>query len=287
MICVCFWGPCLVMTYCYVMILKRIRSVKARLLMAGNRSSKAGFDESALSYSTSERDVTKSGESGKSRKNAAIKMADEPSGSSGSKDGRLVKETDNEVSPAKSNVTISTLDISGEELQTNMFLDDDKIEAPGERNANGAASVTNHDTTGSLGSNQVAITLTRCPNNIENNEANERERPSPKSLNVPERPGSAVIKRRAEKLSRFQANTRLTVSFFVVILTFVICWLPFCITMLLSVHTDYELPRIPIMATLILGCLNSCCNPIIYGVMNTKYRPGFVALLCRQSNANR
>ena len=80
-------------------------------------------------------------------------------------------------------------------------------------------------------------------------------------------------KRRAEEL-------RLTTSLFVVIIVFTICWFPFCITMFLSVFREEPVPRIPDIATMIFGCLNSTCNPIIYGLMNRKFRAGFAAIYC-------
>ena len=72
----------------------------------------------------------------------------------------------------------------------------------------------------------------------------------------------------------------MTTSLFVVIIVFVICWFPFCITMFLSVFREEKVPRIPDIATMIFGCLNSCCNPIIYGLMNRKFRAGFAAIYC-------
>ena len=41
-----------------------------------------------------------------------------------------------------------------------------------------------------------------------------------------------------------------------------------------------SVPRPLDMATLLLGCANSMCNPIIYGVMNKRFRKGFHRLFC-------
>ncbi|KAK2163622.1 hypothetical protein LSH36_76g02003 [Paralvinella palmiformis] len=73
---------------------------------------------------------------------------------------------------------------------------------------------------------------------------------------------------------------KLTTTFLAVILTFIILWMPFCVTMFISVFSQYPVSRIPNMATIILGCFNSCCNPIIYGVMNKKFRNGYAKLYC-------
>ena len=83
---------------------------------------------------------------------------------------------------------------------------------------------------------------------------------------------------------RRQEELKLTKSFVVVIFCFIICWLPFCVAMFWSVFGKNPPPRIFDMGTLILGYFNSCCNPIIYGVMNNKFRAGYKAILCGQFN---
>ena len=79
---------------------------------------------------------------------------------------------------------------------------------------------------------------------------------------------------------RRKEDLRLTWSFLVVILAFVISWLPFCITMFCSVFLPVPVPRIPDMISLLLGCVNSACNPVIYGVMNKRLRDAFAELFC-------
>ena len=68
---------------------------------------------------------------------------------------------------------------------------------------------------------------------------------------------------------------KLALSLIVVVIVFVICWLPYCISMLIQVFYPHPVPRGFHMFTLILGYANSCCNPIIYGVMNTQFAKGF------------
>lgn len=97
---------------------------------------------------------------------------------------------------------------------------------------------------------------------------------------TPNGPSSSRI---ARKKKRREEEMRLTKSFIVVIFVFILCWFPFCITMFWSVFIRDErksVPRVIDMATLLLGFANSCCNPIIYGVMNRKFRAGFRSLLC-------
>ena len=85
-------------------------------------------------------------------------------------------------------------------------------------------------------------------------------------------------RRRKEKAKA--EELRLTTTLFVVIIIFTICWLPFCITMFMSVFDNEPVPRIPDITTMLLGCLNSSLNPIIYGLMNKKFRSGFATLYC-------
>ena len=85
-------------------------------------------------------------------------------------------------------------------------------------------------------------------------------------------------KRRAKTASerrRKQEELKLTKSFLVVILVFISCWFPFCITMFWSVFSPHPVMRAVDMTSLLLGFFNSCCNPVIYGVMNTRFRAGY------------
>nr|AKQ63047.1 FVRIamide receptor 1 [Platynereis dumerilii] len=90
--------------------------------------------------------------------------------------------------------------------------------------------------------------------------------------------------RRQRALRRRQEELRLTTSLFVVICCFVVCWLPFCIAMFLWVHGQTA-PKSFDLATLLLGCFNSAINPFIYGVMNRKFRQGYIKLFfCFRKN---
>lgn len=96
-------------------------------------------------------------------------------------------------------------------------------------------------------------------------------------------PNGPSSSRMARKKKRREEEMRLTKSFMVVIFVFILCWFPFCITMFWSVFiqdNNKSVPRPIDMASLLLGFANSCCNPIIYGVMNRKFRAGFKSLLC-------
>ncbi|XP_078681702.1 putative G-protein coupled receptor No18 [Branchiostoma floridae x Branchiostoma belcheri] len=90
----------------------------------------------------------------------------------------------------------------------------------------------------------------------------------------------------AKKRKAREDDIKLTKSFVVVILVFTICWLPFCVTMFWSVFSPTPVPRLVDMAALMLGYSNSCWNPIIYGVMNSKFRAAFKELLNKLFQCN-
>ncbi|CAH1780427.1 unnamed protein product, partial [Owenia fusiformis] len=68
---------------------------------------------------------------------------------------------------------------------------------------------------------------------------------------------------------------RLTISLMVVVVTFVLSWLPFCTATLTTVFSEMTLNRAGSMTVLVLGLANSAYNPIIYGIMNKQYQEGF------------
>ncbi|XP_052224826.1 putative tyramine receptor 2 [Dreissena polymorpha] len=80
--------------------------------------------------------------------------------------------------------------------------------------------------------------------------------------------------------SRRREEIRLAFSLIIVVVVFVICWLPYCISMLLSIFYAGPVPRGFRMFTIIIGYANSCCNPIIYGVMNKRFKVGFRRIFC-------
>lgn len=73
---------------------------------------------------------------------------------------------------------------------------------------------------------------------------------------------------------------RLASILLVVVIAFVICWCPYCISMLLSIYAPGFAPRGFHMFTILVGYANSGVNPIIYGVMNRAFRNGFKQLYC-------
>ncbi|XP_052286629.1 octopamine receptor-like [Dreissena polymorpha] len=86
--------------------------------------------------------------------------------------------------------------------------------------------------------------------------------------------------------SKRREEIRLAFSLIIVVLVFVVCWLPYCISMLLSIFYLGHVPREFHMFTIIIGYANSGCNPIIYGVMNKRFKVGFLHIFCFWKDRN-
>jgi hypothetical protein len=81
---------------------------------------------------------------------------------------------------------------------------------------------------------------------------------------------------------------RLSRTLGIIISVFLLCWLPFFVTYILSAFMDVSLYIKEPLPTLILwlGYLNSACNPLIYTVFNVEFRTAFKRLLCPGSINN-
>lgn len=93
-------------------------------------------------------------------------------------------------------------------------------------------------------------------------------------------PAEKPVMRQNTTNLRRREEIRLAVSLIIVVVLFVICWLPYCISMLISIHYRGEVPKQFHMFTLLIGYANSGCNPIVYGVMNQRFKVGFKRLFC-------
>ena len=71
---------------------------------------------------------------------------------------------------------------------------------------------------------------------------------------------------------------KMTKTFLLVLALFIICWAPFTMTMFFDVYYPRPLPRAINIVSLLLGYLNSICNPILYGMRNSAFKQGFVNL---------
>ena len=76
-------------------------------------------------------------------------------------------------------------------------------------------------------------------------------------------------------------ESKITNTFIIVVILFVICWGPFAATMFFDVYYPKSLPGVVEMISLLLGYLNSMCNPILYGLRNSAFNQGFRDLYSR------
>ena len=74
---------------------------------------------------------------------------------------------------------------------------------------------------------------------------------------------------------------KMTNTFLLVLALFIICWAPFAMTMFFDVYYPRPLPRVINIMSLLLGYLNSMCNPVLYGMRNSAFKQGFVNLYSR------
>ncbi|RUS85456.1 hypothetical protein EGW08_006789, partial [Elysia chlorotica] len=74
---------------------------------------------------------------------------------------------------------------------------------------------------------------------------------------------------------------RLTTSLLVVVALFIVCWFPYCISMFMSIYRPDLSGRALDMTSLLLGYMNSCVNPIVYGLMNKRFKEGYRKLFTK------
>ena len=115
----------------------------------------------------------------------------------------------------------------------------------------------------------------KMPN--ENNPNIIRELDS-KQVKRPKVSGRNESKSRLRQLQVTAEETRITNTFILVVALFIICWAPFAVTMFFDVYYPRPLPRAVDIISLLLGHLNSMCNPILYGVRNPALRRALVKL---------
>lgn len=74
---------------------------------------------------------------------------------------------------------------------------------------------------------------------------------------------------------------RLAFALIVIVGIFVICWLPYCLSIIIWIFYNRDVPRQFHLYAIVLGYATSGCNPIVYGVMNKRFKQGFKKQLCR------
>ena len=247
MVAVCFGGPCTVMAFCYVRILREVRASKRRL--QANKPHKAATDCALAPDGRSVTDDSKSYVEEELKSDAV-----------GTK--TTLTTFIGSTCSVRSNAENSTIELSPPSVEsspssTDDYKDKNRLYPPGRKLRKPAKK---KETGSDLKLNVADVGA-------------EDVRSSRISI-LP------VVVRQVRMDRKRMEEIKLTTTFLAVVLTFIILWMPFCVTMFISVFSDKPVPRIPNMATIILGCFNSCCNPIVYGVMNRKFRNGYARLYC-------
>lgn len=88
-----------------------------------------------------------------------------------------------------------------------------------------------------------------------------------------------------------RSERKVTRMVVIIVLVFVLCWLPFFTTNIVNLH--YTIPENNITATIyfilvILTYVNSCANPILYGFLSNNFKQSFQKALCvaRENGVN-
>ena len=89
------------------------------------------------------------------------------------------------------------------------------------------------------------------------------------------------VKSKSQKPRLTPEEEKMTNTFLLVLTLFIICWAPFAITMFFDVYYPRPLPRPIDTISLLLGYLNSMCNPVLYGMLNPAFKHAFVNLYSR------
>ena len=89
------------------------------------------------------------------------------------------------------------------------------------------------------------------------------------------------LKSKSEEFQLTPEEAKMTNTILFIVALFVICWAPFAVTMFFDVYHPRPLPRTVDIASLLLGYLNSMCNPILYGLRNSAFKQGFLDLYSR------
>ena len=101
----------------------------------------------------------------------------------------------------------------------------------------------------------------------------------PQTINISHR--NLDLKSKSEEFQLTPEEVKMTNTILFVVALFIICWAPFAITMFFDVYYRRPLPRAIDILSLLLGYLNSMCNPILYGLRNSAFKQGFLDLYSR------
>ena len=91
-----------------------------------------------------------------------------------------------------------------------------------------------------------------------------------------------LIKVKFKRGIAYQASRedgKFVIMAFVIVVAFLLCWTPFFVTSLLWIYYCKGIPCNFLTVLVPVGkCMhyfNSCCNPLIYAALNTKFRAAF------------
>ena len=79
--------------------------------------------------------------------------------------------------------------------------------------------------------------------------------------------------------TRIHRERQISIITVVVVVTFLICWAPYCTAMVCLASGKCNLPKYFMVVALNLTNFNSCCHPFIYGVLNKNFRMAFKNIL--------
>ena len=92
--------------------------------------------------------------------------------------------------------------------------------------------------------------------------------------------GSISTNSRNSVNSRMRRERQISMLTITVVVTFSVCWAPYCTVMVCLASGWHNLPENFMLLALLLSTLNSCCNPMIYGLLNKNFRKAFKNILC-------
>ncbi|XP_041377273.1 melatonin-related receptor-like [Gigantopelta aegis] len=244
MITVCFGGPCFTMTFCYYKILKTFRNSSSRLF-GGSR---------------------------------AIFAKPRCFGKKVSPD-----------SSVKSIAYAETSQVKATEQMSSSFLQEPQAFLTHSSQSSTTVNVTAQTKTEPLtpiqGTQLSQITVS-SGSHEENSKQQRRVSSAAPPVQMAQRRRMTVTMNTQSddnshiQFERRQARRRneefvLSAALLLVIFVFIICWLPFCIAMFITVFSPNEVAREADMFALLLGYINSCCNPVIYGFLNKRFNAGY------------
>ncbi|KAM7323243.1 hypothetical protein ACRRTK_017349 [Alexandromys fortis] len=78
---------------------------------------------------------------------------------------------------------------------------------------------------------------------------------------------------------RKRSERKITLMVMMVVMVFVICWMPFYVVQLVNVFAEQDDATVS-QLSVILGYANSCANPILYGFLSDNFKRSFQRILC-------